>query len=122
MSEPEHHLTTVAVVDADRAALAEKVEALRALDGVEVRIAAGSLGELLTDPAFPPDVAIIEQREGERVTINYKIRVCRLANARVIVVADKAAERSGELAPDVASLMTPVRTFEKALRLLAAPR
>jgi hypothetical protein len=110
----DRSVTTVAVVDADATALAAKADALRATPGVELRITAGSLGQLLTDPAFPPDVVIIEQREGERVSVNYKIRVCRLANARVLVVADG----HGGLAPDVATLMTPVSSFHEALHLI----
>jgi hypothetical protein len=110
----DRSVTTVAVVDADATALAAKADALHATPGVELQITAGSLGQLLTDPAFPPDVVIIEQREGERVSVNYKIRVCRLANARVLVVADG----HGGLAPDVATLMTPVSSFDEALRLI----
>ncbi|WP_382304844.1 hypothetical protein [Herbiconiux sp. UC225_62] len=108
--------TTIAVVDADGVALAAKVEALAAVPGVDVRIEAVSLGQLLTHPDFPPDVVILEQREGERVSVNYKIRVCRLADARVIVVSGDGHE----LAPDVGQLMTTVHSFEQAVALIAS--
>ncbi|WP_368499293.1 hypothetical protein [Herbiconiux sp. A18JL235] len=109
--------TTVGVFDADPRSLAVKSAALEAVPGLELRIAAESLGQMLTSPAFPTDVMIVEQRPGERVSINYKIRVCRLADARVIVV--RSAGAPSELAPDVTSLMTPVATFEEAIELIA---
>ncbi|SDZ35268.1 hypothetical protein [Herbiconiux ginsengi] len=112
----ESRMTTVAVVDADEEALAAKVAALAGAPGIDVRIGAVSLGQLLTHPGFPPDVVVIQQREGERVSVNYKIRVCRLADARVIVVSDDGHE----LAPDVGQLMTPVRSFAQAVALIAS--
>jgi hypothetical protein len=110
--------TTVGIFDADPGSLAAKSAALRDVPGVELRMAAESLGQMLTDPAFPPDVVIMEQRAGERVSINYKIRVCRLAESRVIVV-DTGSARGG-LAPDVGSLMTPVHSFDEAIGLIVA--
>lgn len=107
--------TTVGLFDADAGVLAERAEALSRVPGVDLRIAAGSLGQMLTDPAFPPDVVIVQQREGERVSINYKIRVCRLADARVIVVSNGSAEH---LAHDVGLLMTPVKSFDEAVALI----
>ncbi len=108
-------LTTVGLFDADSAVLARKRRELAATPGVDVRIAAGTLGQMLTDPAFPTDVVIMEQREGERVSIDYKIRVCRLADARVIVVAHGGQS----LARDVGQLMTPVHSFAEAVALIA---
>lgn len=119
MSDPRPGSTTtrpltVGVFDADAAVLQNKAAQLRALPDVDLRITAASLGQLLTDPAFPTDVVIVQQRPGERVSINYKIRVCRLADARVIVV-----ENDGdELATDVGLLMTPVGSFDDAIALL----
>jgi len=112
----ESRKTTVAVVDADAGALAAKAAALTDLPGVDVRIEAASLGQLLTDPAFPPDVVLLQQREGERVSVNYKIRVCRLADARVIVITGDGHE----LAPDVGQLMTTVHSFAQAIPLIAS--
>jgi hypothetical protein len=112
----ESRSTTVAVVDADEGELAAKVAALSAVRGVDLRIEAGTLGQLLTHPAFPPDVVVIQQREGERVSVNYKIRVCRLADARVIVISDDGHE----LAPDVGQLMTTVNSFAQAVALIAS--
>ncbi|MCS5719002.1 hypothetical protein N1027_12740 [Herbiconiux sp. CPCC 205763] len=109
-------MTTVALIDADPAALATKVAALSSVPGVELRIEAVSLGQLLTHPGFPPDVVVIEQREGERVSVNYKIRVCRIAEARVIVISDDGHE----LAPDVSQLMTTVKSFAQAVALIAS--
>ena len=108
------HPVTVGLFDADPDVLAEKAAALLGVPYVDVRIAAGTLGQMLTDPAFPTDVVIVEQRPGERVSIDYKIRVCRLADARVIVVRDGV----GEFADDVGSLMTPVETFGEAVALI----
>ena len=108
--------TTVGLFDADPVVLAAKTEALEALSDVEVRIAAGTLGQMLTSPAFPTEVVIVQQREGERVSIDYKIRVCRLADARVIVVASEL----DQLAADVGMLMTPVATFDEAVALIHA--
>jgi hypothetical protein len=107
--------TTVGLFDADAGVLAQRAEVLSHVPGVDLRIAAGSLGQMLTDPAFPPDVVIVQQREGERVSINYKIRVCRLADARVIVVSNGSDEH---LAHDVGSLMTPVTSFDEAVSLI----
>lgn len=107
--------TTVGLFDADAPSLAAKARALGSLDDIDVRITAGSLGQMLTDPAFPPQVVILQQRAGERVSINYKIRVCRLADARVIVVQNAPVEA---LSPDVSGLMTPVATFDEAIELL----
>jgi hypothetical protein len=112
----ESRKTTVAVVDADAGALAAKAAALTDVPGVDVRIEAASLGQLLTDPAFPPDVVLLQQREGERVSVNYKIRVCRLADARVIVITGDGHE----LAPDVGQLMTTVHSFAQAIPLIAS--
>ncbi|MFB2597666.1 hypothetical protein ACEXQE_07735 [Herbiconiux sp. P17] len=112
----ESRTTTVAVIDADAGELAAKVAALSAVHGVELRIRAASLGQLLTHPGFPPDVVVIQQREGERVSVNYKIRVCRLADARVIVISDDGHE----LAPDVGQLMTTVNSFAQAVALIAS--
>ena len=109
--------TTVGILDADPQSLAAKTDALRLVPGVDVRMSAESLGQMLTDPSFPPDVVIIEQRAGERVSINYKIRVCRLADSRVIVVDTEMP--GGALAPDVGSLMTPVHRFDEAVDLIA---
>ncbi|MFB2584360.1 hypothetical protein [Herbiconiux liukaitaii] len=110
-------LTTVGLFDADPGVLAERAETLSHTPGVDLRITAGSLGQMLTNPAFPTDVVIVQQRAGERVSINYKVRVCRLADARVIVVS--SCEESG-LASDVGLLMTPVASFDEALALLQA--
>ena len=107
--------TTVGLFDADPGVLAERAEMLSHLPGVELRITAGSLGQMLTDPAFPTDVVIVQQRAGERVSINYKIRVCRLADARVIVVSNGS---DADFADDVGSLMTPVASFDEALALI----
>ncbi|MCS5724240.1 hypothetical protein N1028_16815 [Herbiconiux sp. CPCC 203407] len=107
--------TTVGLFDADAGVLAQRAEVLSQVPGVDLRIAAGSLGQMLTDPAFPPDVVIVQQREGERVSINYKIRVCRLADARVIVVSNGSGE---SLAHDVGSMMTPVTSFDEAVALI----
>jgi hypothetical protein len=107
--------TTVGLFDADAGVLAERAEVLSHVPGVDLRIAAGSLGQMLTSPAFPPDVVIVQQREGERVSINYKIRVCRLADARVIVVSNGSGET---LAHDVGSMMTPVASFDEAVALI----
>jgi hypothetical protein len=114
---PQGSVTTVGLFDADADVLAAKSEALRALPEVELQIAAGSLGQMLTSPAFPTDVVIIQQRSGERVSINYKIRVCRLADAAVIVIADGLG---GPLADDVGLLMTPVQSFDEAVALIRA--
>lgn len=108
---------TVGLFDADPDVLAAKADVLRALPDFDLRIAAGSLGQMLTSPAFPTDVVIIQQRAGERVSINYKIRVCRLADAAVIVIAD---DLTGELADDVGLLMTPVQSFGEAIALIRA--
>jgi hypothetical protein len=59
---------------------------------------------------------VLQQREGERVSVNYKIRVCRLADARVIVISDDGHE----LAPDVGQLMTTVNSFAQAVALIAS--
>jgi len=107
--------TTVGLFDADSAMLARKQLELEAMPGVDVRIAAGTLGQMLTDPSFPTDVVIMEQRPGERVSIDYKIRVCRLADARVIVVSNGRTV----LARDVGQLMTPVTSFAEAVALIA---
>lgn len=106
---------TVGLFDADAEVLAAKADALRSLPEVDLRIAAGSLGQMLTSPAFPTDVVIIQQRAGERVSVNYKIRVCRLADAAVIVIA---GDGGGDLADDVGLLMTPVQTFDEAVALI----
>ncbi|GLK18134.1 hypothetical protein GCM10017602_26160 [Herbiconiux flava] len=110
-------MVKVGLFDADADALAAKIERLARVDGVEVTVAASSLGQLLTSPSFPPDVVVVEQRPGERVSVNYKIRVCRLADARVIVVSDPDGERDdgGRFEPDVGAMMTPVLSFEEAL-------
>ena len=84
--------TTVGLFDADAAVLARKTRELAGHPGIDVRITAGTLGELLTNPAFPTDIVIMQQRPGERVSIDYKIRVCRLADARVIVVSNGSGE------------------------------
>ncbi|MDO9396384.1 MAG: hypothetical protein Q7T71_07560 [Herbiconiux sp.] len=110
------HTTTVGLFDADPDVLAAKTEALDRLPDVDVRISAATLGQMLTNPAFPTDVVIVQQREGERVSVDYKIRVCRLADARVIVVATE----HDHLAPDVGSLMTPVASFDDAVALIHA--
>jgi hypothetical protein len=109
---------SVGLIDVNRDALAEKVARVGELSFAEVTVAASSLGQLLTSPGFPPDVVVVEQRPGERVSVNYKIRVCRLAEARVIVVADPDGDRDdgGRFEPDVGALMTPVATFEEALQ------
>ncbi|GAA2236308.1 hypothetical protein N1031_10750 [Herbiconiux moechotypicola] len=112
------HTTTVGLFDADPGSLAAKSRVLRQVPGVDLRMAAESLGQMLTDPAFPPEVVILEQRAGERVSINYKIRVCRLADSRVIVVDSGRA--NSPLAADVGSMMTPVHSFDEAIELLAA--
>ena len=106
---------TVGLFDADADVLAAKAATLNALPEFELRIAAGSLGQMLTSPAFPTDVVIIQQRAGERVSINYKIRVCRLADAAVIVIADGP---DSDLADDVGLLMTPVQSFDEAVALI----
>lgn len=107
--------TTVGLFDADAGVLAQRAEVLSQVPGVDLRIAAGSLGQMLTDPAFPPEVVIVQQRAGERVSINYKVRVCRLADARVIVVSNGSAE---QLAHEVGSLVTPVTSFDEAVALI----
>lgn len=108
---------SVGLFDADAQVLAKKVARVGEIAGAEVTVAASSLGQLLTSPNFPPDVVVVEQRPGERVSVNYKIRVCRLADARVIVVSDPDGERDdgGRFEPDVGSLMTPVLSFDEAL-------
>lgn len=105
--------TTVAVLDADAGALSAKSAALGRSPGVEMRISAGSLGELLTDPAFPTEVVILQQRAGERVSVNYKIRVCRLADARVIVVSG-----DGVVTADAQVLSTSVSSFAEAVAMV----
>ncbi|MGA1837336.1 hypothetical protein VD659_10435 [Herbiconiux sp. 11R-BC] len=117
MSHP--HLTTVAVLDADARELRAKTAALVRSPGVDIRISAGSLGELLTDPAFPTEVVILQQRAGERVSVNYKIRVCRLADARVIVIAGTDAE--GAVSADARVLSSSVVDFADALALVTDP-
>ncbi|TAJ48822.1 MAG: hypothetical protein EPO52_06235 [Herbiconiux sp.] len=109
--------TTVGLFDADPGELARKQLELAGRPGVDVRIAAGTLGQLLTDPEFPTEVVIMEQRPGERVSIDYKIRVCRLADARVIVVSNGREA----LARDVGLLMTPVNSFTEAIALITDP-
>ena len=109
-------MTTVGLFDADPAVLAEKSAAVERAEGLELRIAAGSLGQLLTSPAFPPDVVIVQQRSGERVSIDYKVRVCRLADARVIVVDSGLADE--HVNSGAAMLMTSVGSFHEALALL----
>jgi hypothetical protein len=119
---PTGRTITVGLFDADAAELEAKAARVAALDDVELVLSASSLGQLLTSPRFPPEVVIVEQRPGERVSVNYKIRVCRLADARVIVVSDPDGERDdgGRFESDVSGLMTPVVTFGEALDLLRA--
>ncbi|MFB2556526.1 hypothetical protein [Herbiconiux liangxiaofengii] len=114
--------TTVGLIDADAAELDAKAARLGGRDDLELVLTASSLGQLLTSASFPPDVVIVEQRPGERVSVNYKIRVCRLADARVIVVSDPDSERDdgGRFEADVSALMTPVGSFDEALERLSA--
>lgn len=107
--------TTVGLFDADSAVLARKRLELAAIPDLDVRIAAGTLGQMLTDPEFPTDVVIVEQRPGERVSIDYKVRVCRLADARVIVISNGIETPGGR----VGQLMTPVGSFAEAIALIS---
>ena len=108
---------TVGLFDADAEVLAEKAAEVEHRAGLELRIAAGSLGQMLTNPSFPTDVVIVQQRAGERVPVDYKVRVCRLADARVIVVDSGLADE--HVTSGAAMLMTSVSSFDDALALIA---
>lgn len=60
---------------------------LRNAPDFDLVIAAGSWPKLIHDPAFPPDVIIMDYQLAEPISIEARLGLCRAAGAAVIVVS-----------------------------------
>lgn len=98
----------VAVLDADPVRTARTVDRIRrSAPDLEIALAATTWLELVHSAAFPTDVVLLDVQPGEPVSIAARVRTCRAAGARVLVLTatdDPAVAEQARAAGAVAVL------------------
>ena len=112
----------VAVLDAEPARAARTADRIRrAAPDLDVALTAGTWLELVHSAAFPTDVVLLDVQPGEPVSIAARIRTCRAAGTRVVVLSaadDRSVEEQARSAGATAVLpkATPTDDLIAAVR------
>lgn len=112
----------VALLDADPGRAARTADRMRrSAPGLDVALTAGTWLELVHSAAFPTDVVLLDVQPGEPVSIAARVRTCRAAGTRVVVlsaVGDPAVDEQARAAGADAVLpkSTPAEELVAAVR------
>ena len=98
-AEPEQRLVRIALLDGHEVLLDSVASWLRThAPDLEVAVTATSWLQLVHSPAFPTDLVLLDLQLKEPVSIEARVRTCRAAGAKVIVLtgfdADDVRERA----------------------------
>jgi DNA-binding NarL/FixJ family response regulator len=118
----EPHRSRVALLDDHELLLDSLSSWIRANEPrLELVLAVGTWVELVHSPAFPTDLVLMDLQLAERVSIEARVRTCRAAGAKVIVLTalDDEVDRKRAMEAGASAFLTktqPVREVMAAAR------